>query len=345
MPPHRLSAHGLVSFGSVESLRPRLAAEPGVRVSGCSTDDAGALYFRAEGGVRAAGVYRERRGEDAQLLAADAGAVLLEPRVAGGVVVMKRCAPAGAPSFVSEIVFAHEDGRSRVLAGQSVACSADGKIALVLDVPARTLKRVTLSTLEAQEVRVSGARPGWLASVDPQQAPLLALDAAGAEALCMDVDQPRGAALLYRVSLDDGALMPVLAPLAAPSWVCASFSPRGDGALALSCRYGDEPSTTLTFISAAGKTREVLRTPVTSPASLPAFLDDETALLPLSLTAHGAASYGPVQLVAVSLAGKAPVVAPYDGDLLGAARVLSTGEGARVVVVEGGHSLLRVAAR
>lgn len=336
--PHRLSAHGQVAFGPVELVRPRLAAKADVRVSGISQDDDGALWFRAEGGGVSSGIYRERGAGDAELIARDeGGAALFEPRSRGGVIVMKRALPSGAPSYPREIVFAREDGSALVVAGQSVATSGNGRTALVLDVPSKTLTHVDTESLSSREIKADGLALG----MDPQQAPLLALDDEGAEALFFDAGNAAGGsgeAWLCGLSLADGAHSRLLGPIAAPSWLCGAFVPSGRGVLALSCNFGETPSTRMVWLGSDGRTREVFRSAVASPASVPAFLDEDTAVLPLSLAPLAMASYGPVDLVAVSLAGKAPVVITRSGDVSGSARVLANGE----VVVEGGATLLRV---
>lgn len=334
--PHRLSTHGYAALGRVEHVRPRLASETGVRVSGVSLGDDGALWFRAEGDV-AGGVYREREGEPAMLVLPDEGGVLLEPRERRGVVVAKRCPPSGAPSFAREILLARPGERSVAVPGQSAALSGDGKVALVVDVPSRTFTRVDLGGLGAAALS-SEALAGALKGVDPQQAPLLSLDDEGAEALFMDADRPRGEASLYGLSLASGAVRRVYGPVDAPSWVSGAFVPGGRGVLVVTCVYGDAPATRVTWLDAGGEARELFQASVSAPASVPAFLDEETAVMPLSLKTHPATTYGPVHLVALSLAGTAPVIGTKSGDVRGSARVLSNG----TVVVEGGDALLTV---
>lgn len=337
--PHRLSAYGLATFGAVSRLRPRLAGKPGARLSGISTDDEGTLWFRADGVDVTPGIYRERRAADAELVAQDeGGAVLLEPMARPGVLVLKRAAARGAPAFVSEIVFARDDGKTLVVPGQSVALSADARVALVVDVSGRGLTRIDTVALESREVG-AGARESLRLGMDPQQAPLLSLDDEGGEALLFDAETARGAASLCGLSLDDDSLSPLYGPIAAPSWASGAFVPKGRGVLVLGCRYGDAPATSLVWLCSDGEVREVFRAAVSVPASVPAFVDENTAVLPLCLGPLASASYGPVDLVAVSLAGKAPVLITRSGDVRGAARVLRDG----AVVVEGGDALLHVA--
>lgn len=334
--PHRLSTYGYAELGQVEHVRPRLASEAGVRVSGVSIDDDGTLWFRAEGGV-AGGVYRERDGEPASLTLADEGGALLEPRVSRGVVIAKRCPPAGAPSFAREILFAKPGGRSIAVAGQSVALSGDGKVALVADVPSRTFTRVDVDALTEAPLS-SPALADALKGADPQQAPLLSLDETGEEALFMDADRPRGEASLFGLSLAGGELTRVYGPVTAPSWVSGAFVPGGHGVLVVTCVYGDAPATRVVWLGGGGEAREVFHAPVSAPASVPAFLDEETALMPLSLKTHPSTTYGPVHLLALSLGGTAPVIVTKSGDVRGTARVLPGG----LIVVEGAEALIMV---
>lgn len=333
--PHRLSTHGYAELGEVEHVRPRLASEGGVRVSGVSVDDEGALWFRAEGAV-AGGVYRERERSAAELAVPDEGGVLLEPLVRRGVVVMKRCPPAGAPSYARDIVFQREGG-SLAVPGQSVALSGDGRVALVVDVPSRTFTVVDVEALTARPIP-SIALEGLLTAADPQQAPLLSLDERGEEALFHDVDRPHGEASLYGLSLESAEVTRVYGPVSAPSWVSGGFVPGGGGVLVVACGYGDVPSTRVLFLGRDGEGKELFHAPVSAPAGVPAFLDEKTAVMPLSLTTHPSTTYGPVHLVALSLEGKAPVIVTKSGELRGSARVLPSG----VVVVEGGDALITI---
>lgn len=334
--PHRLSTYGYAELGRVEHVRPALATQAGVRVSAVSVDDERALWFRAEGAV-AGGVYREREGGAAELVVPDEGGVLLEPFVRRGVVVAKRCPPTGAPSYAREIVFHRVAGGSLAVPGQSVALSGDGRVALVVDVPSRTFTVVDVEALSLRALS-SDALASALTGVDPQQAPLLSLDERGEEALFMDADRPRGEASLHGVAFDSGEVTRVFGPVAAPSWVSGAFVPGGRGVLVVACTYGDAPATKVLLLGRGGDVRELFRAAVSAPASVPAFLDERTALLPLSLETHPSTTYGPVHLVALGLDGAAPVLVTKSGDVRGSARVLSSG----TVVVEGGEALVSV---
>lgn len=329
--PHRLRAHGLVSYREAEWISPRLARAPGVRVSGVSIDDDGTLWFRAEGDV-AHGIWRERTTGEAELVAKDDGAVLLEPRGVHGCLVVKRCLPAGAPSAANEIVFASEGKNGLALPGQRFAVSGDGRVALVVDTEHGALTRVDLGTLDSREVG------RFSAGLDPQREPLLALDDDGTEALFSAPDDKGGGLSLFGLSLDDGQTTRLHGPLPAAAWVTGAFLRNARGVLALVCRFGDAPLTTLLWLSPDGGARELFRAEVTAPCSVPAVLDERAAVLPLSLAPHPMTTYGPTDLIAVSLENKAPVRLTQRGDVTGQARVLSGG----VVVVEGGDALVRV---
>lgn len=329
--PHRLRAHGLVSYREAELLSPRLARAPGVRVSGVSIDDEDTLWFRAEGAVTH-GIWRERTTGEAELVAKDDGAVLLEPRAVHGCLVVKRCLPAGAPSAANEIVFAREGMTGLALPGQSFAVSGEGRVGLVVDTERGALTRVDLGHLESSAV---GSFP---AGLDPQREPLLALDDDGGEALFSAPDDKGGGLSLFGLSLDDGQTTRLHGPLPAAAWVTGAFLPNARGVLALVCRFGDTPLTTLLWLFPDGSARELFRAEVTAPCSVPALIDERAAVLPLSFESHPLATYGPTDLIAVSLEGKAPVRLTRRGDVTGQARVRARG----VVVVEGGDALVRV---
>jgi hypothetical protein len=323
---------GLAELGAPEVLRPRLSAREGVRVSSVSLDD-DALLFRAEGEVTP-GIWREPRarggagGGEAVLLFADGsageGGVLLEPRRAGVHVVAKRATPAGAPSATSQIAVLVNEGAPLVVAGHSVGVSADGSCALVLDLAGKRARRVDLSSLDVDDV---GELDGGM---DPQLAPLVALDESGAEALFMDAREERCDASLEGLDLATGERTRLLGPLPAPARVVGAFAPDDGGVLVVETRLGDQPSSRVTLLAPSGE-RELWRGEVTQPASVPAFLDARTALLPLSLAPHPMSTYGPVDLVALGLDGKAPMPLTHSGDVSGTVRLA----GERVLV-EGG---------
>jgi hypothetical protein len=326
---HRLKVTGLPSFAAPARRAPR----GGHDVSAVCLDDAlDALVFRARIDDRV-GVWREASGQEPELLLGDDEAgVWLEPVARAGLVIATLARPAGAPAAPASIAFWRE-GEVTLVDGHSVGVSGDGMVALVVDLARKRLVRVDLADLSKSDVaEIDGAH-------DPQLAPIVSLDHDGSEALFMDARDERGDASLEGVELSSGARTRLLGPLPAPSRVVAGFAPDDAGVFAVTTTLGAAPRARALLLTTSGE-RELLSVAAEQPAVAPAFLDASTAVLPFSLKSWPSATYGPVDVTAVALDGRAPVALTSTGDIVGRARVLD-GD----VIVEGGAALLHLKAQ
>ncbi|MEW5851940.1 MAG: hypothetical protein AB2A00_24345 [Myxococcota bacterium] len=324
----QLKVSGLPAFQAPEVIIPRLA-QKGARVSQVIRHD-GALVFRAEGSV-APGVYVEEGGKDARPLVLDSRQSFhVNPVAAGGLVAVHRGQPGRIPALVEEVLFI--DGETVVMRvpGQTVGVSGDGTTALVADVPGKTLHRVDLPT------RTRTRAAGFAAGMNPHLAPVLALDVNGKRALFMDAREERCDGSLELLDLESGTVKRLLGPSPAPSRVCGAFSPSGN-MIALEMRVGDTPQFRMLRIQGDEPGAVALKLEIAEPLSVPAFLDENHVVLPLTLTTHPNATYGPVELVMVSLVNGTTVPITRGGEVRGRARV----EG-DAVLLEGGDVVLRI---
>jgi hypothetical protein len=349
--PHRLKFTDLASFSAPSSRAPSSRATEGAaggafEVSGVCLDESaagaspgshGALVFRARIGDDS-GIWRERSGDEsdpalALVFADDAAGVWLDPIARDGLVIAKLARAEGAPAAPSAIGFVRDGGDPTLVDGQSVGVSGDGQVALVVDVSRKRLVRVDLADLSSTEVgEIDGG-------IDPQLAPVVSLDDSGSEALFMDAREERGDASLEGVELHSGVRTRLLGPLPVPSRVCGGFVPDNGGVFALTVRLGETPRARALLLSATGE-HELLVADVEQPASTPAFLDAKTAVLPFSAKAWPNATYGPVDVTAIALDGRAPVALTSSGDIRGRVRVSGAD-----LLVEGGATLLRLTAQ
>jgi hypothetical protein len=327
-----LQVAGLSSFAPVVEVRPRVSSAPDARVSGVVLHADG-LVFRAEGPGLAPGIYSEDPSGELAPLALDEGELHVQPLARGDVVVAKLIAAGGAPAWPRAVRFLRAGAAPLDVPGQSVGVSGDGLVALVVDVLHKRLTRVALADLSTHEV---GALEGGM---DPQLAPLVALDEHGQEALLMDAREERCDASLEGIDLRSGERTRLLGPLPAPAFVSAAFLPGELGAVALVVEHGERPLARLLVLDEKGA-REAWRAAVAQPASVPCVVGPTEVALPLSVKSHGPAHYGPVDLVVVSLKGKAAVPLTQSGEVTGQARLIG-----RTLIVEGGCALLRAQRR
>lgn len=325
----------LPGTGPLQELAPRCARRDGVRCRGVSVDGR-ALLFHAEGPGLAAGVYRQDRDEEAPpaLLRADDGWRGLNPRRAGSRILLQLQRASRLSSGVEAIAVLDVDGGELLrLPGQVFATSADGRVAVVMDLPGRALRAVDLDRLAETGV----------AALDGALDPLLAMEPAlahdGRAVVFMDARHERGDASLEFLDLRSGQRQRLLGPLPVPSWIAASLAPDGS-VLALSCQPGDAPHATLWRIVPGGGRSELLRLAVTQPGGAPIAVDDGVVALLASLAPHPTSTGGPVDLVLVSTTGGALQQVTRHGGLQGTLR----GDGA-AIVVEGGACAWRVELR
>jgi hypothetical protein len=308
-----------------------MAQRSGVRVDGVVAHGGG-LVFRAEGDAQS-GIWQEDEAGETQLVLEDKGRVFLEPQRAGKsgeVLVVSAAAPAGAPSQISEIAFFRSDDARRVVPGQTVGISGDGRVAVVANVVDKKIVRVDLDTLDENDVAA------FEAGMDPQLAPLIALDQKGEEALFMDAREERCDASLVGLNLQTGEATQLVAALPSPARIWAAFGPADAGIVYVSTLLGEETTTRLVHVNDRGD-REIFRGPIAQPASLPIFIDEETVMALWSLKPHPTATYGPVDAVMFSLSGKTQVPLTQEGHLKGRLRYERN-----TLFIEGGHTLIEM---
>jgi hypothetical protein len=327
LPPHRLQTQALPSLGAPTRQRPSLPEGAEARSIAAAGD---ALVFRlhvkdgAEAGGHRAGIYRQRVGVDTlELLAPDeGGAVLLEPQLVGDVVILKRSLPAGAPSTSAEIVFARPGAAALVIAGQEVSVSADGSTAAVVD------SQQGLSVVELRASTLHARHVAALEIDDAQRAPLPALTGGGESVLVTQ------RAALSAIDTTSGAARELLPPSSQVVGHLAAAVADDEAVVLVSSRDDDGPSGELVRVT--GGTRTTLwRTALAQPHIAPGLFGDYI-FAALTLEPFGSASYGPVQLVVLPLAGGA-----HAAVLELAAGPLRLRVTAGELLVEGGEELLR----
>lgn len=338
MAPHRLQTQSLPSLGAPTRQRPTLPAGAEARSVAAAGEH---LVFRlqlapsqnqggAEAGGRRAGIYRQPIGAGAdalELLAADGGgAVLLEPQsvstAAGDVVILKRSLPAGAPSSSAEILFARPGTPALVAPGQEVAVSADGSIAAVLDAgEGLSVVHLAASTLEARALLSFSLD-------DAQQAPLPAVSDDGST-----VFVSQGGALMA-IDVAGGEAREVVGEQPGVVSYAIAAATADDVVVLVASSEGGRPSAELVRVAKGGRT-SLWKAPLAQPRVAPVVIGD-TVFAALTLEPFGSATYGPVALVALPLAGgaHAKVVELGSGPL----RLRATGD---ELLVEGGDELLR----
>jgi hypothetical protein len=326
-----LSVKTIPRFGALQILRPQLANRDGVRITGISRAPGG-VVFRGEGAIQS-GIWREKDGQKSQLLLEDGDSMWMDPQMVGSqktVLLVQGLSPSGAPSHFQAAAFIAEGRSPLVLGGQSVGVSHDGRVAVVIDVLKKTLTRVDVDAGTAEKI-------GTLAGgMDPQLAPLIAVDALGEEALFMDSRKERGDASLMGVDLKTGALSELIPPLPEPSRIGAAFGGGQAGVIAMESRLGSSPQSRLVHLTENGA-REIFKVGVAQPAALPLFIDEDTVVALWSLKPHPLSTYGPVDVVLFSLSGKTQTALTQKGDLTGR---LCYDDGK--LFVEGGSEFLRM---
>jgi hypothetical protein len=211
----------------------------------------------------------------------------------------------------AEVVITHPTIDSVSLPGDAVTVSGDAQSALIADLVRKVWVRVDLSSNNG----VQAADVGSLRfAAHEQLAPTVTLDATGGCALVMEVEL--GRVDLMHLDLQSGLRSPVLEGLPEPSWAQGVFAP-GGGLVVQEMVHDLSRRFRLLRFSPGKPAAPLFTSPCAQPNVAPVFLDKAWMVLPLVLQADTLTGTGPVDLVAIPMAGGAQVKLTHTGDMVG----------------------------
>jgi len=211
----------------------------------------------------------------------------------------------------AQVVLTHTERAPVHVPGAALALSGDSQSLLIADLARKVWVQVHLNPQDGfQPIDVAPLRFG----AHEQLTPTVSLDATGACAVVMEVEL--GRVHLVHLDLQTGVRSPVIEGLPEPSWAQGTFAP--GGGLVVQEMVHDFSRRYRLLRFAPGKPAVTLySSPHAQPTVAPVFLDKAWMVLPLVLEAQSLTGTGPVDLIAIPMAGGSQVRLTNSGDMNG----------------------------